>query len=91
MLDLSKELGLGQPFYQLASQPEAPSLFSGAAHFTSTPIFPKPLGVIRNVHGKKNAKEESARGVWEVLKDLAKKRGLDVEDVPGDGDVAMGN
>ena len=80
-LDLSIELGLGQPFYQLSSQPAAPSLFSGAAHFTSTPIFPKAVGEVRNVHGKKNAKEECARGVWEVLKEMAKKRGLVVEDV----------
>lgn len=39
------------------------------------------MGEVRNVYGKKNAKEECARGVWEALKDLAKKRGLDVEDV----------
>lgn len=88
--DLSAVLGLGAPFYQLTSKPDAPAIFSGAAHFTSSPLFPKPLGEVRNVYGKKNAKEECARSVLDILEDLAKKRGVNLGEVfEKDGDVAM--
>ena len=30
--------------------------------------------------GKKNAKEECARGVWEVLKGVARERGVEIEE-----------
>lgn len=33
---------------------------------------------MRNVYGKKAAKEEVARGVWEALKELATERGVKV-------------
>ena len=53
-------------------------------------MFPKPLGEVRNVYGRKNAKEDCARGVLEVLNDLAKKRGVDLDEVFGNhGDIAM--
>lgn len=90
MIDLSNVLGLGAPFYQLVSKPEAPAIFSGAAHFTTTPLFTKPLGEVRNVYGRKNAKEECARSVLEILKDLAKKRGVNLDEVIGaEEDVTM--
>lgn len=44
---------------------------------------------MRNVFGKKSAKEECARGVWQVLRGLAKERGVEVEISSGedeDGD-----
>lgn len=53
-------------------------MLSGAAHFPSNPFFPKPMGEVRNVFGKKNAKEECARGLWEDLVVFAKGRGIDV-------------
>lgn len=54
------------------------------------PIFPKPLGEVFNVYGKKNAKEDCARGVLEVLMDLARKRGVDLHEVFGnDEDLEM--
>lgn len=34
---------------------------------------------MRNVFGKKNAKEECARGVWQVLKGVARDRGVEIE------------
>lgn len=34
---------------------------------------------MRNVFGKKNAKEECARGVWEVLREVARDRGMEIE------------
>ena len=40
------------------------------------------------MYGKKNAKEDCARGVLEVLVDLAKKRGVDLDEVFGnDGNL----
>lgn len=39
---------------------------------------------MRNVFGKKNAKEECARGVWEVLKGVARDRGVGIAVEDGD-------
>lgn len=39
------------------------------------------MGEVRNVFGKKNAKEECAKAVWEVLREVARERGVDVEEV----------
>ena len=86
---MSRELGLGSPFYQLHSPKEAPNIYSGAVHFKDSPLFPKPLGDVRNVFGQKNAKEQCARAVWEVLKDLAKKRGVQVAEISEDEDAVM--
>ncbi|KAL8762759.1 MAG: hypothetical protein Q9184_001299 [Pyrenodesmia sp. 2 TL-2023] len=85
--DLAPLLSLPPPLYRLyPASPAAPNLLSGAAHFTGMdaayhPLLKEPVGEVRNVFGKKNAKEESARGVWEVLRKVAKERGVDVEEV----------
>ena len=56
-------------------------MFSGAAYFSGDalhyPSLKGEVGEVRNVYGKKNAKEECARGVWEALKGVAKERGVD--------------
>ncbi len=89
-LDLAPLLSLPPPLYRLApASPAAPNLLSGAAYFTGMdaafhPLLKEPVGEVRNVFGKKNAKEESARGVWEVLRKVAKERGVDVEEVDGE-------
>lgn len=41
--------------------------------------MPKEIGEVRNIFGKKNAKEEVAKGVWEVLQALAQKRKVRME------------
>lgn len=80
MIGLCPILGLNQPIYRFApSSPATPNLLSGAAYFNGEPLFPGPIGEVRNVFGKKGAKEESARGVWQVLLRLAKERGVEVE------------
>lgn len=56
-------------------------MLSGYASFPTQPGMPKQIGEIRNVFGKKNAKEEIAEGVWEVLQELAEKRGVKMEGV----------
>lgn len=88
--DLAPLLSLPPPLYRLyPTSPAAPNLLSGAAHFTGMdaahhPLLKEPVGEVRNVFGKKNAKEECARGVWEVLRKVAKERGVDVEEVDGE-------
>lgn len=52
-------------------------MLSGYGSFPNQPGSPPRIGEVRNVYGKKTAREEVARGVWEFLKDLAKKRGLE--------------
>lgn len=75
VLKLCSLLQLPQPTYRLAPNPLAPlpNILSGAAYFTkssvsdSHPLLVGPVGEVRNVYGKKNAKEECARGVFQVL------------------------
>ena len=72
-------LGLNTPQYVLeAASQLAPSIFNGHAWFPNTVGLPKQIGEVRNVYGKKNAKEEIAKGVWEVLENLAQKRGVNI-------------
>lgn len=52
------------------------SIYSGSAYFPDEPLLPGPIGEFENIFGKKNAKEESARGVWKELIVLAEMRGL---------------
>lgn len=47
------------------------------------------MGEVRNVFGKKSAKEECARGVWQVLGKLARERGVEVE-ISSDEDDDVG-
>ena len=47
--------------------------------------MPKEIGEVKNIFGKKNAKEEMAKGVWEVLQALAQKRNVRVEEAEGMG------
>ena len=78
--ELCPLLGLTAPTYRLtASSSETPSLLSGAAYFPGDPVLHGGIGEVRSVYGKKNAKEECARGVWEVLTGLARKRGVEIE------------
>lgn len=77
--DLCPLLGLPCPIYRFAAaSPSAPNLLSGTACFPANPILPGQYGEIRNVFGKKNAKEECARGLWEVLREVARGRGVAV-------------
>ncbi|KAL9615405.1 MAG: hypothetical protein Q9167_000234 [Letrouitia subvulpina] len=86
--DLAPMLGLPPPTYRfLPASPETPNLLTGGAVFPPgqpEPLVQGPLGEVRNVFGKKSAKEECARGVWEVLRRLAKKRGVEIEEVGED-------
>ena len=80
-------LGLQAPQYVLVAVSDVtPSIFSGHALFPNEPGLPKEVGEVRNVFGKKNAKEEIAKGVWEVLQKLAEKRGVQISETDWGGD-----
>ena len=78
-------LGLQTPpqYVLTAASDLTPSIFSGHASFPNEPGLPKEIGEARNVFGKKNAKEEIAMGVWEVLRKLAEKRGVAISEIEG--------
>ncbi|MCJ1266273.1 hypothetical protein MMC22_006156 [Lobaria immixta] len=77
--ELCPLLGVNTPTYRLSAEsPSAPNHLSGAAYFSGEPRLPEKYGEVRNVYGKKAAKEEVARGVWEALEELAAERGVKV-------------
>ncbi|KAL8900504.1 MAG: hypothetical protein Q9192_001039 [Flavoplaca navasiana] len=83
--DLAPLLSLTTPVYRFTpTSAAAPNMFSGAAYFTGDalhyPSLKGEVGEVRNVYGKKNAKEECARGVWEALKGVARERGVEFEE-----------
>lgn len=71
-------LGLRQPQYRIAPNVDAPvvNILSGAAYFPDTPLLPGPVGTIRNIYGKKNAREECARKVYKVLMHIVTEKGI---------------
>ena len=85
--DLAPLLGVSQPQYQLsAGSAAAPNMLSGYASFANwggVEALRGEVGEARNVFGRKNAREEVARGVWDVLVRLAEGRGVRV--VGGEG------
>ena len=82
--DIAPLLGLNTPQYILnAVNANAPNILSGYVCFPGSSGGlgeDARVGEVRNVFGKKNAKEEVARGAWEVLLDLAQQRGLKFEE-----------
>ncbi|KAI9876999.1 MAG: hypothetical protein M1830_005065 [Pleopsidium flavum] len=72
--DLCIHLSLQPPTYQLTPSPLAQSMYSGGACFTHDPLIKSPVGEVRNVFGKKNAKEACAERVVEFLMELGRGR-----------------
>ena len=86
VLDICPLLGLIPPQYKLTPVSAlAPNMLSGYASFPGQPGLPEEIGEARNVYGKRNAKEEVAEGLWKFLLELAKKRGVVIEEVGGSG------
>ncbi|KAH0543007.1 hypothetical protein FGG08_002615 [Glutinoglossum americanum] len=78
--ELCPLIGLSPPEYRITPDPRADSMYSGAAYFND-PILPSgPIGEIRNVFGKKIAKEEISKSVLAYLKEWAKKRGVELRE-----------
>ena len=88
--EFSTLLGIAAPRYQLTpSSLETPSLQDGCAIFKDTASIvglglEGPQGEVRHVFGKKNAREQIARSVWESLRKVAKSRGFVVKDGLGE-------
>ncbi|MCJ1476360.1 hypothetical protein MMC13_005026 [Lambiella insularis] len=74
--ELALDLNLAPPTYQLTpSNPAlASNIFSGAAYFANEPLHRGPIGEVRNVFGRKNAREECARGVFAWMEELRERR-----------------
>lgn len=76
--ELCPLLGLPLPLYRFGSSADAPvgNILSGAAYFPDNPLLSGPVGMVRNVFGKKTAKEECAREVYTVLMRIATEKDL---------------
>ena len=80
-------LGFNPPQYTLeAASSRTPGIFNGYACFPNDPRFPEQIGEVRNIFGKKNAKEEIAKGVWEVFKRLAEKMTVNISEIDEGGE-----
>ena len=80
-------LGLQAPQYVLGAASDiAPNMISGYACFPNGPDLPGKIGEVRNVFGKKNAKEEVAKGVWEAMQEMLQKRGANISEINGGGE-----
>ncbi|KAL1645453.1 hypothetical protein SLS58_003761 [Diplodia intermedia] len=92
---LCKTLGCAQPIYKIAPDPRVPSMWSGAAYFPHDPAVVANAGVVgqsstavgevRNVYGKKKAREEVAKKVLKHLKGMQAERQKVVDGVLGVG------
>ncbi len=72
--DLCRRLGFVQPQYKLTTLTEGSGLWNCYADFSGDPRVDDKVGEIKNVYGKKNAKEESAKLVIQFLRDIQRQR-----------------
>lgn len=72
--DLSRTLGLPPPRYDLAPDVGTTDHWSGAAHIEDLYVNSGPIGAVQSVYGKKNAKNQCARGVLQYLKTIEDER-----------------
>lgn len=99
-IELCPLLSLALPEYRLLpSDLSLPNLYSGGAYFpTSTPpgLLPTlgPIGSVKDINGKKAAKDQCAKGVLEFLTDWMKIQdesiAMDKEN-PGDKTFVAGD
>ncbi|KAK3062252.1 hypothetical protein LTS18_004516 [Coniosporium uncinatum] len=72
--ELCVELGLGMPEYRFSADARAAGFLSGGAWFLQSPLVPSPVGEVRNVVGRKKAREECAKGLVRFLEELRAER-----------------
>jgi hypothetical protein len=84
---LANALNLGAPQYQYTSNPACPNFHDVACFFPSAshPVD-GPVAAVRNVFGRKKAKEECARLVVAWLRELEEIRKAEVRAVLGSGE-----
>ncbi|KAI9848294.1 MAG: hypothetical protein M1837_000558 [Sclerophora amabilis] len=78
--DLCHILHVSPPHYSLTTHPNSPSILSGSASFPNDPLLKSPVGEVRNIYGKKNAKDECAALVLAYLREVARGRGMVIRD-----------
>lgn len=84
--DLCHKLGCAQPIYRITPDPRVPSMWSGAAYFTHDPAIAPPgqsVGEVRNIYGKKKAREEVAKKLLKHLRAKRAERQREVDVVGG--------
>lgn len=74
VVELCLRLALNLPTYRLEPQEACPAMWSGYAHFNGDPRMPGRVGEFSNIFGRKNAKEECAKGVLELLHGIAAEK-----------------
>ncbi|KAL1795158.1 hypothetical protein ACET3X_006974 [Alternaria dauci] len=67
-------LALPTPEWQYTSHPEDPNFHTVTCFFRGAGPHEGPIGEVRNIYGKKKAKEECARLTLEYLKEVREKR-----------------
>lgn len=83
--ELFPVLGFSTPVYELRAVDElAPNVYSGGARLTGVKGL---VGEVRHVFGKKRAKEECSKGLWEFLEGVRRERGWRALDGDGAADV----
>ncbi len=91
LTDFCPLLSLSPPEYRLTASAAAPNMYSGAAYFVKDPVVvPGPVGEVRLVYGRKNAREACAASVWAFLTRLASERSVRLGVVAGDRVGAVG-
>lgn len=68
------DLRMGLPKYVMKNEPVRSALWSGYAHFPSSPLIDGPVGEFRNVFGKNNAKRDCQAEVLKFLKDIKRDK-----------------
>jgi hypothetical protein len=71
---LANMLSLNTPEWKYTPHPSDPTFHSVSCFFKNGGSHEGPIGEVRNIHGKKKAKEECARLTLEYLKDVREKR-----------------
>ncbi|KAG9188220.1 hypothetical protein G6011_02143 [Alternaria panax] len=72
--NLAVILALPTPEWQYTSHPEDPNFHTVTCFFRGAGAHEGPIGEVRNIYGKKKAKEECARLTLEYLKEVREKR-----------------
>jgi hypothetical protein len=72
--ELCERLGFEPPSYELSKVADNAALYNGFAHFRGDPRIDGPIGEVRNIFGRKDAKEAIAQELVSFLKSIEKHR-----------------
>lgn len=72
--DLAEELGYPPPRYDITQNPAMDSMYSGYAYFHDTTTTEGKYGEFSNIFGRKSAKEQCAKDLYEFLEKVKEQR-----------------